>query len=268
MSTFEDQTAVEQAGPGVYQGRVHPGWWVVRGPHGGYLAAMVLLARRPARRPRRPPRLVHDALRSRAGRGGVEISTAIERQGRSMTTLSARMTQGDRLVALSLAAFSHPGPDSSSTTRPARGRTPRGGHVVPPPETASRPSWGNSTCAALGARRSRLAEALVGGWMRMADPTVVDAPAIACCARRWAPQCSRAHTQLGGLSTIDLTIHFRSSFPLPGAASDDFYLGRFKSTLSRATRSSRRTARCGARDGTLVAQSRQLRARVDAVRTR
>jgi acyl-CoA thioesterase len=40
--------------------------------------------------------------------GPVAIETRIERVGRSLTTVSGRMLQGDRVLALALAAFSKP----------------------------------------------------------------------------------------------------------------------------------------------------------------
>src|SRR5438445_12611653 len=40
--------------------------------------------------------------------GPVELAVAVERTGRSLVSLSSRMLQGDRLVALALAAFSPP----------------------------------------------------------------------------------------------------------------------------------------------------------------
>jgi acyl-CoA thioesterase len=261
MSTFEDQTAVEQTGPGVYQGRVHPGWWVVRGPHGGYLAAMVLRAMT-ARLddPARPPRSFTTHFAAAPQEGALEISTAIERQGRSMTTLSARMTQGDRLVALSLAAFSAPRPgfEFDDAPMPEVG-SPEEGIVVPTSGDGIPPFLGNFDMRWHfgGPPFSGSPEALVGGWMRMADPSVVDAPAIACLLDAWAPAVFPRATQLVVCPTIDLTIHFRSSFPLPGAAPDDFYLGRFKSTLSRDAFFEEDGALWSA-DGTLVAQSRQL----------
>ena len=42
---FDVDTAVEALGGGRYTGRIDRSWWIVRGPNGGYVAAIVLRAR-------------------------------------------------------------------------------------------------------------------------------------------------------------------------------------------------------------------------------
>ena len=54
---FAAETAVERLAPGRYAGSMYPSWWIVNGPNGGYVAAVVLRAivaevADPARRPR------------------------------------------------------------------------------------------------------------------------------------------------------------------------------------------------------------------------
>jgi acyl-CoA thioesterase len=73
----------------------------------------------------------------------------------------------------------------------------------------------------------------------------------------WAPAVFPRATQLVVCPTIDLTIHFRSAFPGQGASADDFYLGRFRSTLSRDG-FFEEDGEMWSPDGKLVAQSRQL----------
>ena len=92
MTRFDDDTAVVDLGGGVYEGRVDRGWWVMRGPNGGYVAAIVLRAMTLA---------VADAARaarsltihytSAPTEGPVRIRTTVERAGRSLTTVGARI---------------------------------------------------------------------------------------------------------------------------------------------------------------------------------
>ena len=261
MSAFEQQTAIEETQPGVYSGHVHPGWWVVRGPHGGYLAAMILRAMT-ARLddPARPPRSFTTHFASAPEEGPLEISTEIERQGRSMTSLSARMQQGDKLVALSLAAFSsaRPGFEFDDAPMPETG-TPDDGIVVPTEGEQIPPFLGNFDMRWLfgGPPFSGSPEAVVGGWMRMGEPTVADASAIACLLDAWAPAIFPRATQLVVCPTVDLTIHFRTDLPLPDVRGKDFYLGRFASKLSRDG-FFEEDGMLWSADGKLVAQSRQL----------
>ncbi len=57
MSRFAQDAAVAPVGDGRYTARIDRGWWIQRGPNGGYLAAIVLRAilaevADPERRPR------------------------------------------------------------------------------------------------------------------------------------------------------------------------------------------------------------------------
>jgi acyl-coenzyme A thioesterase PaaI-like protein len=101
------------AGPAAAEARfaadIAPGWRAGRGPHGGYLAAILLRALTAAvDDSERTPRslTIHYAASPEAG--PVEIRTTVERTGRSLSTLSARMEQAGRVTALALAAFSVP----------------------------------------------------------------------------------------------------------------------------------------------------------------
>ena len=57
--------------------------------------------------------------------------------------------------------------------------------------------------------------------------------------------------------TIDLTVHFRSELPPPGASEEDFYVADFSSALSRDGLFEE-DGELWSADGTLLAQSRQL----------
>ena len=113
-------------GPGVFEARMDRGWWVVHGPNGGYVAAQLLRALAHGVEPVRTARSLTVHYTARPEEGPVRIETRIEREGRSLTTASARMTQGERLLALALAAFSKPRPGP----RFDHARMPE----VPPPE--------------------------------------------------------------------------------------------------------------------------------------
>src|SRR5205814_2370479 len=100
---------------------VADGWRAGRGPHGGYLAAMTLraLAQALADAQRAPRSLTIHFLKAPEV-GPVLIDAVIERSGRSLSSLSGRMTQGGAMMALALAAFSVPwtGPEISGLPMP------------------------------------------------------------------------------------------------------------------------------------------------------
>ena len=109
MNRFDADTAVVRVGPDLFEGSMSRNWWVVRGPNGGYVAAVILRAlEQRLADPERHVRSLTVHYTAPPVEGPVRILTTIERAGRSLSTLSARMIQGDRLLALALAAFSKP----------------------------------------------------------------------------------------------------------------------------------------------------------------
>src|SRR5918996_4677005 len=109
---FDLATAVEPLGDGAYAAVMDTGWWVMRGPNGGYVAAVLLRALAAAAGDGgRSPRSLTVHYTAPPVEGPVRIEVRVERRGRSLTSLSARMTQDGNLVALALAAFSAPWSD-------------------------------------------------------------------------------------------------------------------------------------------------------------
>src|SRR6267143_2523010 len=87
---FEEATAVTGAGPGRYRAVVDDSWRVLRGPNGGYLAAVVLRAlTQEVADPRRSPRSLTLHYLAPPEPGPVEVTVVVERAGRSLATLSA-----------------------------------------------------------------------------------------------------------------------------------------------------------------------------------
>lgn len=259
---FDTTTAVEPLGGGAYRAVMDRGWWVARGPNGGYVAAVLLraLAAEVTESERAPRSLtVHYAAPPAEGEVRIEVQT--ERRGRSLTTLSARMTQGDRLLALALAAFSAPWGnehDFAGMAPPEAGEpgsglaVPRDADLLPP--VAER--W--EFRGALGAPPfSGAEEAVTGGWLRLAQPRVADAFVVAAMTDAWFPASFTRLERPAALPTIDLTIHFRVPLPLPGAAPDDWALARFSSRWARDG-FVEEDGEIWSTDGVLLAQSRQL----------
>ena len=44
MNRFDADTSVVRVGPDLFEGAMSRNWWVVRGPNGGYVAAVLLRA--------------------------------------------------------------------------------------------------------------------------------------------------------------------------------------------------------------------------------
>jgi acyl-CoA thioesterase len=260
-SSFELETAVRRTGSDAFEGNVDPSWWVARGPHGGYLSAIILRAlTETLDNPSRPVRSFTTHFASAPKEGAIEIETRVERAGRSMSFLAARTTQGDSVVALTLAAFSdsRAGFDFDDSVMP-EAPSPEEGFKVPAEGTGIPSFLGkfDMRWTMGGPPYSGSPEAVVGGWIRLEPPTVADAPVVACLLDAWAPAIFPRATQRVLCPTIDLTMHFRNDLPLAGAAADDFLLGRFSSKLSRDG-FFEEDGELWSKDGVLIAQSRQL----------
>jgi acyl-CoA thioesterase len=262
LTRFDRDTAVEPVGDGAFAARIDRGWWIGRGPHGGYVAAIVLRAMTEALAdPERQARSLTVHYTTPPAEGPARVSVTLERAGRSLTTLSARMTQDDRLVALALAAFSRPyrGAAEYADADPPDAPSPEDARRIPfdapAPDFARnldmRPTFGPRPFSA--SER----EAVTGGWLRLAEPRPHDPIALAFYADAWWPAPFGRLTGFAPAPTIDLTVHFRAPVSASSAPPGDFLLGQFRS----------RTAREGffeedgelwTRDGMLLAQSRQL----------
>jgi acyl-CoA thioesterase len=261
-TSFELDTAVAALRPGTYRGIVSRRWWVERGPNGGYVAAMILRAMTDVvGDAARAPRSLTVHFTAAPEEGPVGIDVGLERAGRALSTLSARMTQGGRLVAVALAAFSRARPSLEY----ADGRPPE----VAPPDVLEPVA---SDLIAAPAFLSQIEErwafgpqplsgtadgAHLGGWMRPREPQAVDAALLVALCDMWAPAVFAKTTGLVGAPTVDLTVHLRATLPLERPAPGDFLLGSFRTTTA-SEGFWEEDGELWSREGRLLAQSRQL----------
>jgi acyl-CoA thioesterase len=260
-SKFQRDTAVRRIEDGVFEGRVDSDWWIVLGPNGGTVAAVVMRALEEAvGDAERPPRSLTIHFTTAPKEGPIRIATRIERAGRSLTTVTARVEQDGRLVALAIAAFSRsrrgavdfahlqmpdaPPPEELERF-PHSDELPRFMHNWDFRRTAGEPLWSGGS------------EAVVGGWARLAETQEWDYQLITQLSDAWFPAVFPMLDGPNPIPTVDLTIHFRAELPLDALQPDDFALVRFQSRLS-AHGFVEEDGEIWARDGTLIAQSRQL----------
>ena len=262
---FQRDTAVTAQSDTTFTARVDPAWWVQRGPNGGYLAAIALRALTVrVGDPARVPRSFTVHFVAPPDEGEITIDTALERVGRSLTSCSARVAQGDRTVALVLAAFSAPraAPAFSDLPPPA----------VPAAETlpASEPADFAPPFAHRWEARWAIGErirpedppagpAVVGGWIRPEEPQLLDAAALVAITDSWVPAVFTRTGEPLAVPTIDLTVHLRAVLPHPGLGPDGFVLARYRTNVA-ADGFLEEDSEVWAPDGTLLAQSRQLAA--------
>lgn len=262
-TVFDRDTAVVPQGDGLFAATIASGWRAGRGPHGGYLAAMLLKAMvGEVDDTERTPRslTIHYARAPKPG--PIEILVTAEREGRSLTTLSARMQQEGRVTALALAAFSVPwqapganelpmpdlGPpdeERRSTPKLFKGAPEFTRHLVMQPRVGAVPFAGSD------------APMKIGGWIGLPEHRPVDAPALALFADAWFPPSFIALDSPAISPTIDLTVHFRQSISQCDCDPAALCLSVFQTRLLHDGLFEEDGV-IWAPDGTVLAQSRQL----------
>ena len=266
---FDRDTAVWReggsAGEAIFGAEVSADWRAGRGPHGGYLAAMLLRALTECvADPARAPRSLTIHYPRAPEPGPIRIRTVIERAGRSLSTVSARMEQDGALTALALAAFSVPwsGPEFADMEMPQvappdRSRM-RGEAVHPsaPPiahHTTLQRRFGGRPFTGDTAQPME-----IGGWLGHAEPRPIDALSLAFFSDALIPTLFMRLPEPNAAPTVDLSVHFRTSTPRPQAgAEDDLCLIRIRTGLMHEG-FFEEDAVIWASDGTVLAQSRQL----------
>jgi acyl-CoA thioesterase len=273
-TVFDRDTAVNRIESGTNGGAQGPrhaqfsadiasGWRAGRGPHGGYLAAILLRAlTATVDDPERTPRSLTIHYASAPQTGPIEIHTTIERQGRSLSTLSARMEQAGRVTALALAAFSVPwqapganelpmpdlaAPDAErlSTPKLFKGAPEFTRHLVMQPRVGAVPFAGSG------------APMRIGGWIGLPEPRPVDALSLALFCDAWFPPSFIALERPAISPTVDLTIHFRQSISECDCDPAALCLSVFDTRLLHDGLFEEDGV-IWAPDGTVLAQSRQL----------
>lgn len=262
-TAFDRDTAVTARGEGNFDATIARGWRAGRGPHGGYLAAMLLRALiATVDDPTRTPRSLTIHYTRAPEPGPIEIEATVERAGRSLSTLSARMTQHGKATALALAAFSVPwhSPGSDELPMPnvapadAERRSTPGLFEGAPEFTkhlVMQPRIGAVPFAGTGAPMK------VGGWTGLPEPRPIDAPALALFCDAWFPPSFIALDVPAISPTVDLTIHFRQSIDEADVDPAALCLGIFQTRLLHDGLFEEDGV-IWAADGTVLAQSRQL----------
>jgi acyl-CoA thioesterase len=263
-TSFDAATAVRRietsVAGGTFAAEIHEEWQVGRGPNGGLVAALIvraLAATVPA--PEWAPRSLTVHYLRPPQPGPCRILTWTERAGRSLISLSARLLQGEETYALALAAYALPRQSITLTdlTPPA----------CPPLAECAPLAVGEGwpRFAVLYDYRQGIgdppfsgsAHARIGGWLRLREPHLPDAPLVAAYTDAWMPCVFPRLRAPIAAPTVDLTIHFRATLPPPTATPDDYYLCVLSSRLGTEG-FFEEDAEVWSADGVLLAQSRQL----------
>ncbi|MAI80312.1 MAG: hypothetical protein CL917_15290 [Deltaproteobacteria bacterium] len=235
---FENDTSVLRIKDGIYQANMNTGWWIMRGPNGGYIAAVLQNAldvhlNDPTRRPR--SLTIH--YLSPPSEGEAEIHIQVERSGRSLTSLSIRLMQGSRLHAIGLAAISkdREGFDFDHMTMP---EVPSVENLsIQPAMTALHERYDQLYIDNQEAGQDPDAVS-VAAWIRLKEPQALTSPVLAAYSDALRPSLftmtqKKHDIEAVPIPTIDLTLHYRTNPSHLNLNPEDFCLAVCRSRLSQ-----------------------------------
>jgi acyl-CoA thioesterase len=266
VSAFARATAVQPLGNGAWRAEVDGAWATQLGANGGYLAALVLraMAGELDDAGRQARSLTCHYLRPPA-EGEVRLDVELERSGRSLSTVTARLSQDGSLCALAVAAFAIEldGALDYAADAPAASAPDEVERLAPVAEVpitsqfVMRPTMGAPLYA--GAEDS-----VTGGWLQFADPEALDASALAMFADAWWPSPLPRLTRPVTAPTIDLTVHFRAPAAAAAIVEEPVFVVFRSSTAIGGF--FEEDGELWSRDGVLLAHSRQLALLLDGGR--
>lgn len=238
MTKFDDDTALRRIDENRFEGSVSSDWEIIIGANGGHLAAMLLRAmQETASDPELETRSLTVHFARAPKNEPFAIETSIERHGRTMSNLSARMTQDGKLVVLGIAILSvkREGPEFTELSMPE----------VPPPDASDnvadrmdfpfgrnfdfRIAYGSPNEG--GSDRAEL-----GVWMRLRERRIVDELAATQLLDAFAPAVFAKMGRGGGgkaVPTVEMTYHYRESLPLADDPPGQWHLGIFRTQHAR-----------------------------------
>jgi acyl-CoA thioesterase len=250
-------TALEPIGALRWRGEISTRWWIISGPYGGYISALLVRALQLAvNDPERPPRSFTVHFLAPPAEGPVEIAATVERTGGSATAVSLRMEQDGTTLAVALAAAGRLRDDTPEWLELEMPDV-EGPEAYPEiPEAQMMPPFvGNYEVrwVAGGAPGHPSGHARNLSWVRLRPSTPLDHLAVTSLADTLVPAAMSRLGRVLIVPTLDLTIHFLE--PLP--ADDEWALVSFRSGRS-AGGVWEEDGEVWSRSGRLLAQSRQL----------
>lgn len=252
MGDFGADTAVHPRSDGTLECAISPDWWVLNGPNGGYVAAILVRALEAAAgadaRPLRS--LTVHYLRAPVERSG-SLEVSVEREGRSVSFVQARLLQDGRVCAVAMAVLAD-GREGISLEHAAAPEVAPPEELPEPPPRPQVPPFAERfeyRSAFSGGGNA----ALAGGWLRLRRPHPLDAALLVALCDAWIPPIFTVTREPVRVPTLELTVHVRAGEPLPA----DWALARFVTQTARDGLLEE-SGEIWSRDGRLLAQSRQL----------
>jgi acyl-CoA thioesterase len=224
MSQHADETAVSPVGPGRWTAVPVDAWNIGQNANGGYALSPVLRAAgEVAGHPDPLTVTVHYLRPLQPDGSAAEVTTELVRAGRTTSVVRGGLTHLGRERLTVLAAFSDLGRPASE----APGSLDIPAPAIPPPEECidrSRLEQGvalpilSRLEVAIHPERATHAgsdEAVIEGWIRLADGTPPSTLTLPLFADAFPPSLFAKFGRVGWVPTVELTVHVRRR-PAPG----------------------------------------------------
>ncbi len=239
-----------------------PDHWVINGPNGGYLAAVLAHAvDRCLDEPSRQMRSLSVHYLRAPSAGDALVGVEVVRSGRSVTFCRVRLVQDGEVELLATGAWGtrRAGVEHDRWAMPIVDGPPercpsidevRGADPLP-----LHGQW--DLRAAEGRMFGGASSADLSWWIRPRIPRPLDAPLVAAMTDALPPPIFAVSTEAIAVPTLDLTVHVRAQLDEIAWEPDDWILARF---VSRAAAGGfiEEDGELWTAAGTLVAHSRQL----------
>jgi acyl-CoA thioesterase len=218
-SAFDRDVPLVAQADGTFTAAALEGWDGSGRVHGGVLAAQMLMAMsETVDDPTRQPRSLTSHFVRPPSADEYTVACVVERSGRTVSNVSARVKQAGSLVAMAMAAFAteRRGPDFDELPMP---------DVAPP--TPARQTEAFVPEFSLPFSRRIIAQQRlgltplsspdgpmqIGGWLGFADPRPLDGPGLlVLCDAAMMPWWIRL-PEIIPTATLDYTVHFRADLP-------------------------------------------------------
>jgi len=263
LQHFTDATRVVERSDGSFVATFDRSWWVVLGPNGGIIAALLVRAAQLKVGEHRAPRTITVHYIRPPAEGEVQIEVTVDQSGRTVSFPSLRMFQNERLIASALVALADPRETpfaweqrSPPRTLPIEQAFMMEGEGVDVP---IRHRWDQAwTIGVPGEPDTTTVEGYEGGgWLRLSDPAPYDAPLLAAMADSWVPAVMVHTDRPIHTPTLELTVHFRIDATCAGLDPEEHCLAVFRQ-LSSHEGFLDESGEIWSADGRLLAMCRQM----------
>jgi acyl-CoA thioesterase len=259
-SSFLAATTFEPSGRGRYRGRFDASWYQGRGAYGGVVAGAALRSMEHAvGDAERQVRSLAAHFCAPAVAGDAEVRVQVERAGKLVTYVTARVECGGEVVCVATATFGSQRAVELDYLEFSRPTVPPPAALEPVP-TDVLPTF----CQHFDFRfcvgappYSGASEAVVGGWIRPLVPAALDTPLVVGLLDAYPPSVLSRVEGIRPAASLDFTVHFFHPLARSGAREDGFYLRTGRSRWAGGGYSEDHQE-LWTEDGTLLAQCRQM----------